>query len=291
MEFNRNLSTIHGYLCADGYVSTNLPHQKHKYYSIGFRNTNNILLKDFQENFYKVFNIKPKLIEGQRCILYSKEIYYILMQNGPYHSNNWIFPPLSNYNARYWLRAFFDCEGWIIADRRQTRSICSESIRQEQLPIIQNALKNFQINSKIYKRKNRKTAILTIPDKQSIINFKNEIGFLHPKKKEKLVKCINSFVDYNWNISNTEIRNLMHTKSRLHKPYTIRLFSIIKKNLEQLSCLLKEKYSIESKIYRNKNSQGTIYFYLSVQKKEEVKKLVSNSLLNKEITKTLSKIL
>ena len=61
MKFDKNLSAIHGYLCADGYVCTNLPDQKHKYYSIGLRNTNITLLKDFESKFIKVFKIKPKL--------------------------------------------------------------------------------------------------------------------------------------------------------------------------------------------------------------------------------------
>lgn len=111
MKFNKSLSIIHGYLCSDGYVCTNLPHQKKIYYSIGLRNTNYTLLKDFQNHFFKVFKVKPKLIRGQRCRIYSKEIYYKLMENGPYHSNNWSFPVLSKENSRHWLRTFFDCEG------------------------------------------------------------------------------------------------------------------------------------------------------------------------------------
>jgi len=289
MRFNKNLSIIHGYLCADGYVSRNLPHQKHKYYSIGFRNKNYTLLKDFQDNFHKVFKVKPALIKNQRCRLYSKEIYYTLMENGPYHSNNWKYPNLSKENARYWLRAFFDCEGWIIVDKRKTRSICLESINQYQLPLIQKALKEFNINSKIYKRKNRTTSNITIPDKQSIINFKKEIGFLHPKKKEKLKKAIDSFIDYNWDFSNFNIKRFMKKKSKFRKPYFIVIFSIIKENLEKLSISLKEKYNIESKIYKNKNGYGTIYYYLAVQKRDEVRKVINNNLVSKTIVNKLNK--
>ena len=289
MKFNKNLSTIHGYLCADGYVCTNLPHQKHKYYSIGLRNQNYTLLKDFQDNFYKVFKVRPKLIKEQRCRLYSKGIYYILMENGPYHSNNWRYPYLSKENSRYWLRALFDCEGWIIADKRKTRSICLESINRKQLPAIQKALRNFKINSKIYPRKNRKTATLTIPDKRSIINFEKEISFLHPKKKEKLRRCIESFIDYNRDFSKTDVKRFMKEKSRFKKPYTIRIFSIIKENLEKLSILLKEEYNIESKVYKDKNGYGTIYYYLSIDKKNEVKKLINYNLLSNKVMFKLNK--
>lgn len=195
MKFDKKFATLHGYLCADGYVSRNLPHQKHKYYSIELRNTNYILLKDFYDLFYSVFGIKPKLIRGERCRKYSKEIYYKLMENGPYHSHVWKFPNISNNLSKHWLRAFFDCEGWVISDRRQTRSVCLESVNRNQLPKIQKTLLDLKIDSFIYKRKNRSTSILVIPNKKSLINFKENIGFLHPKKKAKLNKAIGSFID------------------------------------------------------------------------------------------------
>lgn len=279
MKFNKNLSTIHGYLCADGYVSTNLPHQKHKYYSIGLRNTNYTLLKDFQKNFQILFRVKPKLIKGQRCIKYSKGLYHKLMENGPFHSNNWKFPNLSKENSRYWLRSFFDCEAWIISNKRKTRSVCLESINRKQLPNIQKALKKFNINSKIYNRKNRKTSILTIPDKGSIINFEKEIGFLHPHKKKKLRKAIGSFVNYDWNISKENIKKIFKEKAKINKPYIVKILSIKKENLEKISKLISDLFGIESKIYKNKNGFGNIYYYLSVQKKEYVKKIISIGLL------------
>ena len=52
LKFNINLSIIHAYLCGDGYVVKNPTTQKKKYYYIGFRNTNKILLDDFENNFY-----------------------------------------------------------------------------------------------------------------------------------------------------------------------------------------------------------------------------------------------
>ncbi len=291
MNFNEDLSAVHGYLCADGYVCTNLPHQKHKYYSIGLRNTNYTLLKDFQDKFYKIFKIKPKLEKGQRCRLYSKEIYHKLMENGPYHSNNWKYPNLSRGNSKYWLRAFFDCEGWVECIGRKSRMICAESINREQLPFIQKSLKELNIKSKIYIRKNRNTSELKILDKNSIINFEKEIGFLHSKKRNKLKKAINSFMDYKWDLENIEFKPFFKKKAKLKKPYSIHLFSIIKDNLEKISKILKDKYNVESKIYKDKNGYGNIYYTLSVQKKDEIRKLIKNGLLKKEIIKKLAKVL
>lgn len=65
MKFDENLAVVHAYLCADGYVLKNAEEKKR--YVMGFRNTNLILLKDFQNKFEKVFGIKPHLDEGQRC--------------------------------------------------------------------------------------------------------------------------------------------------------------------------------------------------------------------------------
>ncbi|MFO8016942.1 MAG: LAGLIDADG family homing endonuclease [Candidatus Woesearchaeota archaeon] len=58
LKFNRDLSIIHAYLSADGYVIKNPKTQKRKYYYIGFRNTNERLLQDFEERFYNYFKIK-----------------------------------------------------------------------------------------------------------------------------------------------------------------------------------------------------------------------------------------
>lgn len=280
MKFNKSLAAIHGYLCADGYVCTNLPHQKHKYYSIGLRNTRYTLLKDFHDKFYEVFKVKPRLIRGQRCHIYSKGLYYRLMENGPYHSNNWSLPILSKDNLRYWLRAFYDCESWVIADKRKTRSVCLESINKEQLPKIQEALAKFKINSKIYERKNRTTSMLTIPDRKSLENYQKYIGFLHPKKIAKLKKCINSFIDYSWNISEENALKIFKEKAKTKKPYSVRVNSIKKENLEKLANTLKDAFKIDSKIYQNKNKAGCLYYSLIVQKKDHVKRLIDLNLLN-----------
>ena len=80
MKFDDNLAIVHAYLCADGYVIKNPPTQKNKYYYIGFRNTNQKLLKDFQKRFKKYFKVKPRLIKGERCIVQNKETYENLVK-------------------------------------------------------------------------------------------------------------------------------------------------------------------------------------------------------------------
>jgi hypothetical protein len=80
MRFNEDLAKIHAYLCGDGCVSKNKKENKHKYYKIDFRNTNLVLLKDFQSsklrgkirkgrNEIKIHTIKLKNLLNLRKIL------------------------------------------------------------------------------------------------------------------------------------------------------------------------------------------------------------------------------
>lgn len=289
MKFDENLAALHGYLCADGYVSKNLPTQKHKYYSIGLRNTNNHLLRDFQQRFYTVFSIKPTLINKERCRIYSKEIYYKLMPIGPFYSRNWAFPSLQKRLLKFWLRAFFDCESWVVAKSAQDRRIAVESINKEGLLKIRDDLKKkFRIESSFYARKNRKTAGLHVYGKQNLIKYQKEIGFLHPDKNKKLIEAIKSFADYRWNFPKEKkkkelfLKALIKERARVKIPRTIRFNSIIKKNISKLSEELFKSYKIESRTYERMNSQGTKYYELAIYKEKYGKKLLKKGLLRKD---------
>jgi hypothetical protein len=126
MKFDKNLSALHGYLCGDGYVIKNPTTQKHKYYHIRFRNTNMTLLKDFQEKFQIVFVLKPHITNEGRCRIQNKEIYCQLTKDFSYYSYysyKWTLPELSPEHLTFWLRAFFDCEGWVENQPRKSRLI------------------------------------------------------------------------------------------------------------------------------------------------------------------------
>ena len=90
MKFDKDLASIHAYLCSDGYVVKNPETQKHKYYYIGLRNTNNVLLEDFQRKFHEKFGVKPIITNEGRCKIQSKEIYNILTKKITYYSDRWI---------------------------------------------------------------------------------------------------------------------------------------------------------------------------------------------------------
>jgi hypothetical protein len=289
MKFDENLAALHGYLCADGYVSRNLPHQKHKYYIIGLRNQNLTLLNDFQKKFYAVFSEKPKLIENERCHMYSKEIYYKLIPLGPFHSNNWVFPELPKNLLKYWLRAFFDCEGWVIAKKAKDRRVAAESINQAALQKIrQELLKKFGIHSSFYVKKKKNIAGLHIYGKENLIKFQKDIGFLHPDKSRKLNNAITSYVEYEW-IFPTEnkkskeyLDSLITKRAKIKKPHTIRFSSIIETNIDKLKKKILIHHNIESNKYLRVNGQGRTYYELAIYKENDSKKLVNLNLLSKK---------
>jgi hypothetical protein len=193
MKFNNNLAAIHAYLCGDGYVIKNPETQKHKYYHIGFRNTNKILLEDFQDKFQLIFGLKPYIVNNNRCRIQNKEIYSILTKDFSYYSYRWELPELSRNKLKFWLRAFFDCEGWV-ENYKYSRMVRLDCCNQIGTQKISEELEKFEIYNTIKKRKGRNIWRISICSKKSLKNFQKHINFLHPEKKEKLKNAINSFL-------------------------------------------------------------------------------------------------
>lgn len=155
MKFDANLSAIHGYLCGDGYVIKNPENQKHKYYYIGLRNTNDVLLKDFQKKFNSAFGLKPIITNEGRCKIQNKDIYHFLTKNHSYYSYEWKLPKLSKENLSCWLRAFFDCEGWVENQPAKSRLIGLDCCNKFGLNGIKSSLQKFNVCSQVKKRKGR----------------------------------------------------------------------------------------------------------------------------------------
>lgn len=286
MKFDKNLAAIHAYLCADGYVVRNPSNQKNKYYHIGFRNTNLILLKDFQKRFYNYFKVEPHLYKGERCQLGSKYIYEKLIKNfGSFYSKEWKMPILKEKLAKIWLRAFFDCEGWVFCKTHQNRHIGVDSINKMGLDQVNECLN--KIGIKTIKKENKKRGIfrILIYGKSNLNLFQQEIGFLHPDKRKRLDEAISDYIDYNWGLEKNEnlIRKIMLEKAKLKRPHTIRVISKEKNNLEKLSNYLNDLFLIQFiKINKSKNGLGNTYFELNINKKEEFNKLIKYNLINKK---------
>lgn len=286
MKFDESLAAIHAYLCADGYVIKNPETQKHKYYIIGFRNTNLILLKDFQEKFYNYFKIKPRLIEGQRCVINSKELYELLTKKfKSFYSWEWKMPKLNEKLSRIWLGAYFDCEGWVTCKSHQNRMIGADCVNEYGIKQIKKSLEILGIESKVKKRNTRNIFSLFIFGKENLDKFAKLIRFLHPKKAEKLSEVLKDFVVYKWGFPESEekskefLLDILKEKIRIKRPYYVRIISKEESNLRKLKEQLKRFYDISCLINKSINGIGTIYYELNINRREEVEKLINLELI------------
>ncbi|MFH0701045.1 MAG: LAGLIDADG family homing endonuclease [Candidatus Woesearchaeota archaeon] len=265
MKFTPELAAIHGYLCGDGYVIKNPNTQKHKYYMIGLRNTNMVLLKDFQNKFEKMFGIKPIITNEGRCKTGNKEIYQKLTKDYSFYSYEWKLPKLSKKNLSYWLRAFFDCESWVENQPRKSRLIGLDCCNQSGIISIQKELKRFNINSAVTKKKNRTIWSLKICGKENLQKFKEQINFNHPSKREKLIQAINSYVDYNWKIPSEkeELFEFICQKGKLRASRNeVKILSIKRNNLLKIKKAL-NKFKLKSRLLGPwTNSYGSEYYCL-----------------------------
>ena len=281
---NEDLAAIHAYLCSDGYVSGSRPGAKHTHYHIGLRNTCPVLLEDFQQKFAYVFKKEPIISKCQdRCKIGNKEIFCWLKENfGSFHSDKWTLPDcfMAKELLAPWLRAFFDCEGWVEVAARKSRTIGAESINLAELEKISRCLKEkFFITSGFHLRKGRNTAALTICGRDDLLKFKDAIGFLHPSKKKKLEEAMASFIDYNWRFPEAKpalkcfVLKILRKKIK-HMHPRIRVCSNRRENLLGLADALALLFSIDSKVSGECfNGVGTRYFELTIRKKENLLKL------------------
>lgn len=272
MQFDQNLASVHAYLCADGYVIRNPETQKHKYYYIGLRNTNEILLKDFQNKFAKAFGLMPIITNDGRCKIQNKNIFFQLTKDFSYYSDEWAIPQLSLNDLKCWLRSYFDCDGWVTVQKAKSRVIGLESINKNGLEQIKNSLLKFGIKaSDVKKRKNKNIWCISICGKDDLIKFKENIGFLHPRKNNKLLEAVNSYQTYEWVIPDKkeDFIEFINKKGRKRLDTNqVRFFSILEDNLIKLKNEL-NKYGIISKISSPlKNGYGRIYYCLTFNQKE-----------------------
>lgn len=259
-------SAIHSYLCADGYVIRNPASQKHKYYRIGFRNTNKVLLTDFAKKFEKVFGVKPR-ISKDRVELGSKKIYEYLSEKESFYSHEWKMPDISGDSLSLWLRAFFDCEAWVELQPFKSRAIRVDSVNTEGLRRIRNKLEKLGIKAQIRMREKRDIVRLNICGKENLVKFQKTVGFLHPEKRALLAKAISSYKTYIWEIPSTRNQLVEFIKSKGRKSAVrkeVRFNSILRENLIRLKRAL-ERYNIQSRLLGPwVSGTGSRYYCLSI---------------------------
>lgn len=266
MRFTPELAAVHGYLCGDGYVCKHKPFQKHKYYHIGFRNTNQFLLKDFQKKFQICFGLIPYIVEG-RCRIQNKQIYSQLTKEYSYYSYEWKLPQLNMRNAGCWLRAFFDCEGWVENRPGKSRLIGLECCNKQGLYQVQSQLLRFGISTTVKKKTSRRIWRLTICGRKKLELFQQNIGFLHPEKKKKLQEALYSYQNFTWDVptSYKELLIFIEKQGRVRESRReIRLFSVKKENLLRLAKAL-NSFQLPTKLFGPwKSSTGSKYYCLTI---------------------------
>jgi hypothetical protein len=198
---NPRESRIVAHICGDGWLTTYIEknslqivnnkryHQKRRRYQIGYCNTCNELLKEFEEDIQKQFNIKPqkKTIEIRTR---SKRIFDRISELGGGNSRKWFICQEilnSKENIRIqWIRAFFDDE---CTFEKKTGRIRIKSVNKIGLKQIKQLLKDLKIESNITGPNIDKTHYLTI-NKKNIIQFNNKIKLKHKDKNKEINKFI-----------------------------------------------------------------------------------------------------
>ncbi len=277
MNFNSDLAAIHGYLCSDGYVITNPVYQKHRYYMIGLRNTEPILLIDFQTKFKRVFGISPIITNDGRCRISNKKIFLELTKEYSFYSDHWNPPKISGKKLSFWLKAYFDCDGWVAVTKAKDRKIGLDSINRKGITWIRRVLKTeFGITSTVSKRSNRSIYTLRICGKDDILKYKNKIGFLHPKKQGKLNEALGSYEVLVWTIpeEKSSLARFVLDKAKLRRSHhQVRICSIYKNNLLGLLRLLRKLFGIGGSVFGPwTNSYGSSYFCLTFRE-DDLEKL------------------
>ncbi len=189
---------IGGFLSGDGSIRArkerNNPLKIH--YSIAFYPDHYSMVQSYLEAFEELYGKKPVVKRKNNYYdirISSKPIYQDLVSDFTFGVLLWLVPfhyLLDKESKIEWLKAFFDCESSIGIRQIQLQSVNKNGLEQVML-----LLKEFNIESKLYKyqRKNKNwntNYILCIMKKESRLTFLKEIGFNHTVKLAKLRKVL-----------------------------------------------------------------------------------------------------
>jgi len=189
------LSRLCGFLAGDGsLIIGEEKNRKAMRYSVRFYPDTLELANLFVDSFEKVYGKVPrvkKLKNYFRVSITSKVAALHLKDIASFGTMNWNIPSFildSGEHIVEFVRAFYDCEGYVGKNR-----IDVQSVNKEGLLSVKNLLNELRIDSKFYtyERKNpnwNTNYILVISRKENIINFARLIGFNHSVKRMKLNK-------------------------------------------------------------------------------------------------------
>jgi hypothetical protein len=90
-----------------------------------------------------------------------------------------------------WLRAFYDCEAWVVNQPSHSRVIALDSVNHKGLSQVQDILKaKFGIPSKINPRKNRDTSQSISTENSICKNSRMKLVFSIPRRSSSFNKLL-----------------------------------------------------------------------------------------------------
>ncbi len=184
---------IIGYIMGDG-SATIRKEKTYNHHTICFYPDDTRMLEAFLDAFKKLYGFTPnvkKLQNHYQVRADSKAILTDLFKYGSFRSLEWCIPKkllTSKLSKQEWLRAFYDCEGYV-----GPRVIAIQSVNKHGLQEIQNLLKEFEIKSQLYSYKRKQQTwntnyLLYITRREERYKFLKNIGFNHFEKQKKLEK-------------------------------------------------------------------------------------------------------
>ena len=216
LEITPEVARIHAHICGDGsfYTTTEkrspgtlLKHKRRDIirteHVIEYYNEYSELRNEFKRDFKIAFNrnilTKNKKIKvrGSKWIAEKLE----LTQKSSY---NWYIPKFITNSSKtiisYWLRAFFDDEGYI-----NHKSIYLVVVNKKGIIQIQGLLKRLEIESILFKPRipnnpRHHTAYRIGILGPNVIKFYKLINFIHPRKNEKLKEIVKK----KWGVRNSQ---------------------------------------------------------------------------------------
>ncbi len=189
-----------GFLAADGSVFIRKERKTGKiHHDIRFYPDSLILAQLFNDALRTLYGrvARTKQLGNYYALaVTSKQAVTDLLSMASFTSKSWTLPNVvvTRTAKIEWLRAYFDCDGYVGNKYVQVQSVNVGGLR-----VIQRLLNEFGIESKIYTytRKNESWNInylLNINKKEMRIKFLRDIGFNHPLKKKKLESLISAEV-------------------------------------------------------------------------------------------------
>jgi len=264
LNLDENVAYVVGHLYGDGGIGLG----KSDRYRVHYTNKNKYLLGLFIRKIKKAFPIedvwksKPNIVSKAITIVIPSVIGYILFKMGVIAFGERKEIPLfikkSNKKIKgAFLRALFDDDGTLSLPAKEISLISSGNFIFD----IQNLLKSIGIRSKIVKINYSQGAQifkLYINSRLMFIKFKKFVGFLHPIKKRKLKKLINSYQvnAFPKNYTRKKIIKILKTGPKTK----IEIEKTLKRGSDVIYSMVKEKIIERKLIYRSGSVKRYIYF-------------------------------